>query len=66
MALKSWPEAAADLVGVAAGHIMAEVVIKGGQWVNVHSREVIPNTDIAIHSGRFCLLWSRRQPLHRP
>jgi adenine deaminase len=32
---------------------MAEVVIKGGQWVNVHSREVIPNTDIAIHSGRF-------------
>jgi adenine deaminase len=29
------------------------MVIRQGQWVNVHTREVIPNTDIAIADGRF-------------
>ncbi|MEO1000617.1 MAG: adenine deaminase [Pseudomonadota bacterium] len=31
----------------------ADLVIRGGQWVNVHTREVIPETDIAIADGRF-------------
>ena len=53
MALKTWAESAADLIGVASGRVAAEMVIKGGKWVNVHTREVIDNSDIAIHSGRF-------------
>jgi adenine deaminase len=53
MALKTWAESAADLIGVAAGRVAADMVIKGGKWVNVHTREVIDNSDIAIHSGRF-------------
>ncbi|MEM8740823.1 MAG: adenine deaminase [Pseudomonadota bacterium] len=51
--LSTWPEAAADLIAVAAGRAPADMVIRGGAWVNVHSREVIPATDIAIKSGRF-------------
>ncbi|MEL6233673.1 MAG: amidohydrolase family protein, partial [Pseudomonadota bacterium] len=51
--LSTWPEAAADLIAVAAGRAPADMVIRGGAWVNVHSREVIPATDIAIARGRF-------------
>ncbi|MEM9197393.1 MAG: adenine deaminase [Pseudomonadota bacterium] len=51
--LSTWPEAAADLIAVAAGRAPADMVIRGGAWVNVHSREVIPATDIAIKSRRF-------------
>jgi len=28
------------------------MVIRGGIWVNVHSRETLPNHDIAIVAGR--------------
>ena len=35
------------------GRKPAETVIRGGQWVNVHSGEIIPNTSIAIIRGRF-------------
>jgi adenine deaminase len=52
-ALKSWPEVAANLVAVAAGRAPADLVLKNGRWVNVHTREVIENTDIAIKDGRF-------------
>jgi adenine deaminase len=45
--------ATARLVDVAAGRAPADLVIKGGRWVNVHSGEVIPDTDIAIAAGRF-------------
>jgi len=51
--LKSWPEAAATLVAVAAGRAHADLVITNCQWVNVHSREVLPNSQIAIAEGRF-------------
>jgi adenine deaminase len=51
--LLSWPDAAAGLVAVAAGRAPADVAIKNARWVNVHSREVIPETMIAIKSGRF-------------
>ncbi|HET7410390.1 MAG TPA: amidohydrolase family protein, partial [Paracoccaceae bacterium] len=43
----------ARLVGVAAGREPADMVIRGGTWVNVHSGELIPGTDIAIAAGRF-------------
>jgi adenine deaminase len=51
--LKSWPETTPQLIAVAMGKAKADMVIRGGRWVNVHSGEVIPNIDIAIKSGRF-------------
>ncbi len=51
--LKSWQELAAALINVAAGRAAADMVIKNGRWVNVHSGEILPNTDIAITGGRF-------------
>ncbi|MCP5088913.1 MAG: adenine deaminase [Rhodobacteraceae bacterium] len=48
-----WPDVAAELIDVAAGRAPADMVIRNGAWVNVHSREVLKNHDIAIKSGRF-------------
>jgi len=48
----SWPDVAARLVAVAAGREPADTVIRGGVWVNVHSRESLPDHDIAIAAGR--------------
>jgi adenine deaminase len=48
----SWPDSAAHLVNVAARRVPADLVIRGGIWVNVHSRETLPNHDIAIAKGR--------------
>lgn len=50
---KTWAESAARLVGVAAGREAADLVIKGGTWVNVHTREVLAGQDLAIADGRF-------------
>ena len=52
-ALKSWAETAPLLVDTAMGRRKAETVIRKGRWVNVHSGEIIPDTDIAITAGRF-------------
>ena len=51
-AFPAWPDVAARLIAVAAGREHADMVIRGGKWVNVHSREVLPDHDIAIASGR--------------
>ncbi len=51
--MKSWQDCAARLIGVAAGREHADTVVRGGTWVNVHSRELIPGTDLAIADGRF-------------
>lgn len=51
--MKSWAQSAAKLVAVAAGREPADVVLRGGIWVNVHSRECLANHDIAIVDGRF-------------
>ncbi|WP_299684295.1 adenine deaminase [uncultured Tateyamaria sp.] len=48
----SWPDVAPDLVNVAAGRAPADTVIRGGTWVNVHTREALPGHDIAIKHGR--------------
>ncbi|MEO9779600.1 MAG: adenine deaminase [Sedimentitalea sp.] len=48
----TWPDVAPDLIAVAAGRAHADTVIRGGIWVNVHSRETLPNHDIAIVRGR--------------
>ena len=52
----SWPDVAPDLISVAAGRSPAEMVIRGGTWVNVHSRETLPDHDIAITRGRIAFV----------
>ena len=51
-----WHEVATQLVDVAAGWAPAELVIRGGRWVNVLTREVVPGMDIAVHSGRIACI----------
>jgi adenine deaminase len=40
------------LVDVAMGRVPADLVVRNGLWVCVQSGEIIPDTDIAIKSGR--------------
>jgi adenine deaminase len=47
-----WSEVATDLINVATGRKAADTVIRGGAWVNVHTREVLDGYDIAIIKGR--------------
>lgn len=49
---KTWAESAASLVAVASGRAAADLVIRAGQVVNVHTREVLI-WQIAIAEGRF-------------
>ncbi|MDN5928818.1 MAG: adenine deaminase, partial [Hyphomicrobiales bacterium] len=41
------------LVDVAMGRRKADLVVRNGRWVNVHSGEIVPATDLAIVEGRF-------------
>jgi adenine deaminase len=50
---RPWTEVAPRLVDVATGRKPADLVVRNGRWVNVHSGEVIPGTDLAIVEGRF-------------
>lgn len=50
---KTWFDTAPKLIDVAMGRMPADTVIRKGRWVNVHSGEIIPDTDIAIVDGRF-------------
>ncbi|MCO6390592.1 adenine deaminase [Aliihoeflea aestuarii] len=50
---KAWHEMAPVLVDVATGRRQADLVIRNGRWVNVHSGEIIAGTDIAVVGGRF-------------
>lgn len=47
-----WHTMTQSLVAVAMGRQAAELVITNGRWVNVHSGEIIPQTDVAIWGGR--------------
>ena len=51
--MKTWADCAPSLIDTAMGRAPADMVIRQGRWVNVHSGEVIPATDIAITAGRF-------------
>ena len=53
MAFGTWQDSAAKLIGVASGREIADLVILGGTWVNVHSGELLLGTDVAIVDGRF-------------
>jgi len=48
----SWPDVAPHLIAVATGRAPADMVIRGGKCVNVHTREVLDNHDVAIVAGR--------------
>jgi adenine deaminase len=50
---KPWAEMATTLVDVATGRKQADLVVRNGRWVNVHSGEIISGTDLAIVGGRF-------------
>lgn len=51
--LKSWADCAPQLVNVAAGRSPADMVLRGGKVVNVHTREVLDGWQVAISVGRF-------------
>ncbi|MFZ5678044.1 MAG: adenine deaminase [Pseudomonadota bacterium] len=55
---KTWFDTAPKLIDVAMGRSPADTVIRKGRWVNVHSGEIIPDTDIAIVDGRFAYVGS--------
>jgi adenine deaminase len=50
---KPWAEVAPLLVDVATGRRPADLVVRNGRWVNVHSGEIIAGTDLAVVAGRF-------------
>ncbi|SON55098.1 Adenine deaminase [Hartmannibacter diazotrophicus] len=52
----AWSDVAPRLVDVATGRSPADMVIRGGRWVNVHSGEIIAGTDVAIAAGRFAAI----------
>ena len=53
---QQWHDVAQQLVDVAMGRLPAELVVRNGRWVNVHTREVVPATDIAVYSGRIAYI----------
>lgn len=57
----SWPDVAANLINVAAGRSPADLVFRGGIWVNVHSRECLPDHDIVVASGRIACIGPETQ-----
>jgi adenine deaminase len=56
MPIAPWSETAPLLVDVAMGRAPADMLIRNGRWVNVHSGEIIPGIDIAIKAGRFAAI----------
>ncbi len=50
---KPWTEVATLLIDVAMGRQPADIVVRNGRWLNVHSGEIIAGTDLAIVAGRF-------------
>ena len=52
MKKQAWHEMTKVLVDVAMGRKPATLVIQNGRWVNVHSGEIIPETDVAITQHR--------------
>jgi adenine deaminase len=49
---KAWYEITQQLVAVAMGRQPADLVLRNGRWLNVHSGEIIPHIDVAVSGGR--------------
>jgi adenine deaminase len=43
---RPWHEMTKQLVDVAMGRAPADLVIRDARWVNVHTREILPGTDV--------------------
>jgi adenine deaminase len=54
--IEPWFQSAPRLVDVAMGRTPADMVIRNVRWVNVHSGEIVPATDIAVSAGRFAFV----------
>jgi adenine deaminase len=61
--MKPWQDVALALINVAAGRAPADTVITNGRWVNVHSGEIIPGTDVAISAQRFAYVGPNAKPM---
>ena len=55
-ARQPWYQVTQILVDVAMGRKPADLVIRDGRWVNVHSGEILPGTDIAISGSRIAFV----------
>jgi len=55
-----------DLVAVAMGRRPADLVIRNGRWVNVHSGEILDHTDIAVLGCRIAYCGPDAGPLIGP
>ncbi len=55
----SWSTLAPTLVDVATGRAPADLVVRNGRWVNVHSGEILPHTDLAVVGGRFAYVGAK-------
>lgn len=51
-----WYEVTQRLVDVAMGRHPADLVIRNGRWVNVHSGEILSHTDVAVSNGRIAFV----------
>lgn len=56
MQIPSWNDSATKLIDVAMGRAKADMVIRGGTWVNVYSGEILPGHDVAIAEGRIAFV----------
>jgi len=61
-----WHALSADLVAVAMGRKPADLVICNGRWVNVHSGEILPGTDVAVYGGRIAYVGPNAGPCIGP
>ena len=61
-----WHTLSADLVAVAMGRKPADLVICNGRWVNVHSGEILPGTDVAVYGGRIAYVGPNAGPCIGP
>lgn len=52
----SWINTRKKMIDVAMGRAHADMIIANGQWVNVQSGEIIPETDIAIIEQRIAFV----------
>jgi adenine deaminase len=49
-------EVGRQLTATAQGKLKADLVVKNGRLVNVFTGEILPNTDVAVKSGRIALV----------
>ncbi len=62
----AWQEMVGDLVDVAMGRKPADMIIRNGRWVNVHSGEILPGIDIAIWGSRIAYVGEDASHTHGP